>query len=187
MPSVSTAFADSAQMVAMVKAICGHVKEIGRLCAENNIHVYQGGAGKKGLLGLLVKEALAGGGTVHSVVSEQIASAANGDILGNVIQVPSFEGRVRYFEEHCDVFGVLFGGDGTNKEIFTDIDTSEDERRSHRLPKVFMNSAGCYQALWNYVAVQSRLGMGRFMDPAQVAFESTPESFVSSLRRLTNG
>ncbi|MEW4452230.1 TIGR00730 family Rossman fold protein [Bremerella sp. JC817] len=93
-------------------------QQLGRLLAEQNIHLVYGG-GKVGIMGAIADAALAAGGEVTGVIPGALVDRelAHHDVT-NLIVVDSMHQRKAKMADLADGFLALPGGYGTLEELF---------------------------------------------------------------------
>src|SRR5688500_17235319 len=92
--------------------------ELGKILAENNVTVIDGG-GKKGLMGCIADTALQYGGIVRGVMPKGLVEKEHQhDTLTELMIVEDMHQRKRKLYELCDAALILPGGFGTLDEMF---------------------------------------------------------------------
>ncbi len=136
-------------------------ERLGRLVAERGIRLVYGGGGI-GLMGVLSRAALAGGGEVVGVIPDFLMKyeVGNPDIT-ELIVVGGMHERKRRMFDLADGFAVLPDGLGTLDEMFEVI--TWKQLQLHAKPVVVVDAGGYWEALEGIVKV---LIEGGFAHPA---------------------
>ncbi len=154
-------------------------RTFGTLLAERGLGLVYGGA-QIGLMGVLADAVLAGGGEVIGVIPHQLVNAEVAHPgLTDLLVVEDMHERKMTMASLGDLFVALPGGPGTFEEIFEMWTWSQ--LGIHRKPLGFLNVAGYYDHLREFVLHATREGFVRPDHTRAVAFDDDP---VSMLERL---
>jgi uncharacterized protein (TIGR00730 family) len=122
---------------------------LGRGLAERGIGVVYGG-GDVGLMGETARAALAAGGEVIGVITEQLVQLEVGRLdLHALHVVPSMHERKRKMTDLADAFVALPGGYGTLDEIFEAVTWSQ--LNVHRKPCALYDVDGFFDGLTRFL------------------------------------
>ena len=154
--------------------------ELGGLLAEEGIGLVTGG-GNIGLMKVVADAALAKGGEVIGVITEQLHGHDLGHSgLTSLRVVPSMHERKAAMAELSDAFIALPGGIGTLEEMFEAWTWAQ--LGIHPKPVALLNAAGFYDTL---VAFLDHTVDERFLKPvhrATLVVESDPRVLLEKLR-----
>lgn len=115
--------------------------ELGKLLVERKIDLVYG-AGNAGLMGILAREVLEGGGKVIGVIPEKINAMVSNLVLTEKIVTATMHERKQRMYELSDAFIAMPGGIGTMEEIF-EIFTWR-QLGYHTKPLGLLNTGGFY-------------------------------------------
>lgn len=119
-------------------------RELGTLMAQRDCGLVYGG-GSVGLMGVVADAVLDGGGTVHGVIPEFLATV---ELLHPKVDpmqvVPGMHARKARMAELCQGFAALPGGYGTFEELYEVIAWSQ--LGLHSKPIALLNTAGFFDS-----------------------------------------
>ena len=136
-------------------------RKLGRILAENGIHLVYGG-GSVGLMGAIAKSTLDHGGLVTGIIPDFLRSREN--MLTRVqemIVTPDMHERKRLMFEHSDAFVALPGGVGTLEELVEQMTWQQLGR--HTKPVLLANIDGFWEPL---IALLSHMRETEFIRPS---------------------
>jgi uncharacterized protein (TIGR00730 family) len=153
---------------------------LGTLLAAEGIGLVYGG-GNIGLMNLTAEAALARGGGVIGVITEQLHGHGLGDArLSDLRVVPSMHDRKAMMADLSDAFIALPGGIGTFEELFEVWTWSQ--LGLHAKPVACLNTAGFYDKLSQFL---DHVTDEKFMKPIHrnvLLVESNPTVLLTKLR-----
>ncbi len=155
---------------------------LGTLLGEEGIGLVYGG-GNIGLMGVTADAALAKGGEVIGVITEQLNGHGLGHAkLTDLLIVPSMHDRKAKMAELSDAFIALPGGIGTFEEMFEAWTWAQ--LGIHAKPVGCLNAAGFYDKLAQFLdhAVDERFLKSAHRDT--LAIEPDPRVLVTKLRTM---
>lgn len=154
--------------------------ELGALLADEGIGLVYGG-GNIGLMGVAADAALAKGGEVIGVITEQLAGHKLGhDGLTRLEIVPDMHARKAMMAELSDAFVALPGGIGTFEEMFEAWTWAQ--LGIHPKPVALLNAAGFYDKLAEFL---DHVVAERFLKDIHrgtLVVDSDPARLVKALR-----
>ncbi len=154
-------------------------RTLGTLLAEQGLGLVYGGA-QIGLMGVVADAVLAAGGEVIGVIPHQLVNAEVAHPgLTDLLVVEDMHARKMTMASLGDAFIALPGGPGTFEEIFEMWTWSQ--LGIHRKPLGFLNVAGYYEHLRQFVLHATLEGFVRPAHTRAVAFDDDP---ISLLERL---
>jgi uncharacterized protein (TIGR00730 family) len=156
---------------------------VGRALAERNLTLVYGGGGT-GMMGRLADGALAGGGRVVGVLTEQFDTPALRHArLTEKHVVPTMHQRKALMAELSEAFLALPGGFGTLEELFEVLCWAQ--LGLHRRPIGLLNSGGYYDPL--LTAIQRARQEGFIYQEHQELFftAAEPEALLDRIDRYT--
>ena len=157
-------------------------RAIGALLAAAGVGMVYGG-GNVGLMNLAAEAALAGGGEVIGVITEQLQGHGLGHARLSALRVvPTMHERKAVMAELSDAFIALPGGIGTFEELFEAWTWSQ--LGLHAKPVACLNTAGFYDQLSQFL---DHVTDEQFMKPIHRGFllvESDPAALLAKLRDM---
>jgi hypothetical protein len=155
-------------------------RALGTLLAAQGIGLVYGG-GNIGLMNVAAEAALAGGGEVIGVITEQLHGYGLGHAkLSELRVVPTMHGRKAMMADLADAFIALPGGIGTFDELFEAWTWSQ--LGVHTKPVACLNAAGFYDKLSQFL---DHVTDEKFMKPIHrnaLLVESDPKVLLAKLR-----
>jgi uncharacterized protein (TIGR00730 family) len=152
---------------------------LGRLLASRGIRLVYGGGGV-GLMGVLADAVMAGGGSVHGVITRALEEKEVGHSgLTKLQVVTTMHERKAAMAEESDAFIMLPGGFGTLDEFFEVLSWSQ--LGIHSKPCGILNVNGYFDPLLELLDRAARDGFLRPEHRALVVVDTDPESLVDSL------
>jgi uncharacterized protein (TIGR00730 family) len=120
-------------------------KNLGKALAQKNIRIIYGG-GSVGLMGVLADEALAHGGQVTGVITEQLNNLEVGHkTISEMIVVKTMSERKVILLEESDAVITMAGGYGSMDEIFEALTMAQ--LHQYQKPIGLLNTNGFYDPL----------------------------------------
>jgi uncharacterized protein (TIGR00730 family) len=155
-----------------------HACLLGKLLADQNIHLIYGG-GKKGLMGSLANAVLENGGTVTGVIPKFLTDwEQQHEGLTSLLVVPDMHERKKKLYELCDAAILMPGGNGSLDEFFEML--TWNTLNIHNKKIIILNSNGFYEHL---IAHLHRMDQEQFLyeDPMhRIKIVDSPEMIFSS-------
>lgn len=133
-----------------------HAAELGQLLGSLGIKLVYGG-GKKGLMGVIADQAMAGGGEVMGVIPQVLLEwEQQHKEITELIVVPDMHTRKKMMYELSDAAIILPGGFGTLDEFFEML--TWNQLKIHDKPIFILNTGGFYTALMTHLKVMEAEG-----------------------------
>jgi len=150
------------------------------MAAEGHRLVY--GGGHVGLMGVVADAALAGGGAVTGVMTEQLVAAEVAHLGLTELEItPSMHARKARMAELSDGVIVLPGGFGTLDEAFEII--TWNQLGLVAVPLVFLDVAGYFASLFEFI---ERSVVDEFVSPANAALARRAATVGEAVRLATS-
>ena len=173
-------FVYSGYSVGRVPAYREAAQALGKLLAEEGIGLVYGG-GNIGLMGVTADAALAAGGEVIGVITEQLAGHGLGHArLTAMHVVPTMHDRKAKMAELSDAFIALPGGIGTFEEMFEVWTWAQ--LGVHAKPVGLLNAAGFYDKLAQFLDHVVDEKFLKAVHRQTLAIESDPKALLKRLR-----
>ena len=166
--------------VGRVPAYREAAQALGKLLAEEGIGLVYGG-GNIGLMGVAADAALAKGGEVIGVITEQLAGHGLGHAgLTQMHVVPTMHDRKARMAELSDAFIALPGGIGTFEEMFEVWTWAQ--LGVHAKPVGLLNAAGFYDKLAQFLDHVTEEKFLKAIHRQTLAIEADPKALLKRLR-----
>lgn len=159
-----------------------HTRALGKLLAENNIHIIYGG-GNKGLMGEVANAAIALKGKVTGIMPKLLTDKEHQHEGLNALHiVDTMHIRKTMIYEKCDAAIILPGGFGTLDEVFEML--TWNQLNIHLKKIFFLNSGGFYNHLLAHIALLEKENFlyGKLEDHITVIKE--PNELLPFLRHV---
>ncbi len=162
---------------------CQLAADFGRLCGQNKITVYYGGA-KLGMMNAVAEAALSENTAVIGIIpdffSGDVVVAQN---ITEQIWVKSMSERKQKMEQLADAFVILPGSFGTMDELFEVV--TDAQLGLHRKPIVILNAFGYYDLLIKQLDVFANEGFLRPFHKELISVAASPEDVFRKLSEFS--
>src|SRR5690348_11972348 len=155
-------------------------RKLGRILAENGIHLVYGG-GSVGLMGALAESVLDHGGAVTGVIPDFLVNREH--MLLRVqerIITPDMHERKRVMFERADAFVALPGGVGTLEELVEQLTWAQLGR--HKKPILILNIASFWEPLCELIDHMGALGFLHYAHRFNYLIVDKVEDILPALR-----
>ena len=154
-------------------------RQVGRALAERGIGIVYGG-GRVGMMGALADGALAAGGEVIGVITQQLNGLEVGHTeLSEMYVTASMQSRKTMMAQLADAFLALPGGWGTLDELFEA--TTWAQLNYHRKPVGMLDVNGYFERLFDFLSHAESEG---FIRPTHHGMIQQDTSFPALLAKL---